>query len=674
MIFLKPLIQLIFQLQKIKLLLVMLVILSNLIVINLMILFSVYIAIIRNIAQMCYAQTMTSLNTCYNEKNVLKLDVRQRIQLLPQGSTIENIDANQLCLEAKQYDYIWLYQLWTPSIYNYIDINGTPNQTNDYRELENIKEYTIDPSLGTVTNLYKFQQNVKNVCYHIKFLGEFSFYVPRDSYLTSNQTRFLRRLSYLSKNVYYDKYDDEGFLIAYNDQRKMIPYAKPWNYFDNEAMNDIKDILFRVIITQHKLDGIVFLQPSLGLYQRVLVDYYQQEILDQGTPRLLNDFYQNLQIGSLPITLFFMGGNDNLRLKSILLNYLQQVYVQPTINQWNNGNFTWSSRPESTIEPNNPKGLTGNANNMYGTQVQQEMSSTLNSCIRFNWTNIVLKYGGGAVGISLNAIGYYVVHDGYTEDLFPSGNWSLYQLLDPSRQRPSFNFSSLDIIEVQFEPLDYLVRFRKYYQQNSTQIMFSMQRDVNSTTIPYSTYKFTVLVADADFKINIAFPFNFNPSLKFNDLVILSHINITQNTALDQSNYYAAQLEPSINQMENNFTLNFRIVGLPGVQNAGVGVCDKDRMIINNHIINPGTMGTGSYVLITNGNLWHNSLPINNNNVGKTFSRLNLMSVTFLKSNQSIVIYRDYVFLYTFLLNDQVKNLNFCTVMNAQGTVVQVEY
>ena len=54
----------------------MLVILSNLIVINLMILFSVYIAIIRNIAQMCYAQTMTSLNTCYNEKNVLKLDVR----------------------------------------------------------------------------------------------------------------------------------------------------------------------------------------------------------------------------------------------------------------------------------------------------------------------------------------------------------------------------------------------------------------------------------------------------------------------------------------------------------------------------------------------------------------------------------------------------------------------
>ena len=33
--------------------------------------------------QKCDAQTLTSLNTCYNEKNVLKLDVRQRIKLLP---------------------------------------------------------------------------------------------------------------------------------------------------------------------------------------------------------------------------------------------------------------------------------------------------------------------------------------------------------------------------------------------------------------------------------------------------------------------------------------------------------------------------------------------------------------------------------------------------------------
>ena len=57
--------------------------------------------------------------------------------------------------------------------------------------------------------------------------------------------------------------------------------------------------------------------------------------------------------------------------------------------------------------------------------------------------------------------------------------------------------------------------------------MFSMKRDNNSVTIPYSSYKFTAILIDGGYKINIAFPFNFNSNIKFNDLVMLSHINIT---------------------------------------------------------------------------------------------------------------------------------------------------
>ena len=40
---------------------------------------------------------------------------------------------------------------------------------------------------------------------------------------------------------------------------KTIPYAVPWNYFNNVVINDMKDIIYRVIIDQHKFDGIVFL-------------------------------------------------------------------------------------------------------------------------------------------------------------------------------------------------------------------------------------------------------------------------------------------------------------------------------------------------------------------------------------------------------------------------------
>ncbi|KAM3142730.1 hypothetical protein pb186bvf_005114 [Paramecium bursaria] len=479
-----------------------------------------------------YAQTKTSFNTCYNEKNVLKLDVRQRIGQLPAGSTIEDIDAQQLCREAYQYDYIWLNQLWTPSKYNYKDLNGTLNQTYDYREFENIKEYNMDPQFDTVTNLYKFQQNMRNFCLHIKFLGEFSFYVPKDSYLMQNRSTFLRRPLYESPNIYSDRYDDENFQWAVYDQKKTVPYAVPWNFFTRKGIEDMRDLIYRVIITQNKLDGIVFLQPSLGLYQRVLINFYGSEIMDQGTASLLNDFYQNFQIQNVPLSLFFMGGKDNLRLKAPLLNYLQQIYGQPTINQWNNVNFTWSSVPVSTIELNNPKGLSGNSQNSFGTPVKEEMSSTINSCIRFNWTSIVVSLGmsAAAVGIFVNPYGYYVVHDGYTEDLFQSAYWQTYVSYDQSSQRQAFSLSSLDIIEVQFEPLDYLIRMSKYFQQSNTQIMFQMKRDNNSITIPYSSYKFTAILIDGGYKINIAFPFNLQSN----------HINITQSTFIAQNKYYVA--------------------------------------------------------------------------------------------------------------------------------------
>ena len=77
---------------------------------------------------------------------------------------------------------------------------------------------------------------------------------------------------------------------------KTVPYAVPWNYFTLNGFQDMLDIIYRVIITQHKLDGIVFLQPSLGLYQSVLQNYYPNEIYDQGNPLYIKDFYENINL------------------------------------------------------------------------------------------------------------------------------------------------------------------------------------------------------------------------------------------------------------------------------------------------------------------------------------------------------------------------------------------
>ena len=53
--------------------------------------------ILINIVIFCYGLTSTTLSTCANEKKVLKLDIRQRVSLLEQGSTIEDIDGYALC-------------------------------------------------------------------------------------------------------------------------------------------------------------------------------------------------------------------------------------------------------------------------------------------------------------------------------------------------------------------------------------------------------------------------------------------------------------------------------------------------------------------------------------------------------------------------------------------------
>ncbi|KAM3127124.1 hypothetical protein pb186bvf_020767 [Paramecium bursaria] len=228
------------------------------------------------------AQLRTSTNTCTNEKQVFKLDIRQRVNDLPPE-------------KAYMYDYIWLYQLWIPGRYNYKMVNGSAYQTNDYRELQSIKEYLIDPELGSLTDLYHFQLNIKNYCSHMKFLGEFSFYISEDSYLLQNISRFLRRPVSDNVNIYNSRYDNDNYCVGI-----------PWNYFDPIVLNDMKDIIYRLIIQQHMLDGIVFLQPSLGLYNFAIKNY-QNEIQYYGKSQYYQDFYTNIGLKYQVLDLFYMG-------------------------------------------------------------------------------------------------------------------------------------------------------------------------------------------------------------------------------------------------------------------------------------------------------------------------------------------------------------------------------
>ena len=83
------------------------------------------------------------------------------------------------------------------------------------------------------------------VCPHVKFLGEFSFYVGLDSTLVYNNTRFLQIPYTLKSGNYNERYDNDGFIWATDDYGRTIPYTVVWNLFNKKSILDIKDIIYR---------------------------------------------------------------------------------------------------------------------------------------------------------------------------------------------------------------------------------------------------------------------------------------------------------------------------------------------------------------------------------------------------------------------------------------------
>ena len=83
--------------------------------------------------------------------------------------------------------------------------------------------------------------------------------------------------------------------------------------------------------------------------------------------------------------LYFMGGDDNSQYKSKLLNYLQIIYNQPTpADNWINTNYTLL--PDSYVAKIDDKSVQATISNQLDAKVDQTMSPTKNTCIRFNFT------------------------------------------------------------------------------------------------------------------------------------------------------------------------------------------------------------------------------------------------------------------------------------------------
>ncbi|KAM3143676.1 hypothetical protein pb186bvf_004172 [Paramecium bursaria] len=609
----------------------------------------------------------TSTLTCTSDPKVYKFDIREYVDSLGQGSKISNINVLQVCDMAYMYDYIWITQLWTPSKFNYDLVANKPQQVNNYRELQNIKEYIIDPVLGDAVDYFNFQQQLRQKCYHLKILGEFSFYIGTDSSLVQNKTRFLLQpYTQISPN-YNSRYDLDGFVQATSDKGRIIPFSAVWNYFKDVNINDMRDIIQRQIIQQYKFDGIVFLQPSLGLYQ-FQNKYYNNEISFFAQSAYLKDFYVNFGLWKQITPYIYMGADDNLQAKFFLIySGLFLVYNQEDSRNWVTAQYKYSMtlRTMNTIVSDFSNYCTKYVPAPWVTIVQRP-SLTQPMCVRFNFS---VHSGGSGIGVlDLPLIQTFNYDPGHMNNI----NHGEYGVFGPGTTVHSddwalnwkvgytFSLAQLDQIELQYDPLTRYATFYKY----KTNLKFRMYVGVDPSKIAFAS-----AVTNANEQIDISFPYQFSPEFSSPNTQIKGDKNIIMSTT--QTLLTFAQVEPSMDQdLFPFYELDFRIQNIPAGSSIGVGICNRDQIKFNNFKGTSDNLGIGAYLFFSDGTVVHNSnVALNNQNISFTFNSVSVMMVRYTIANKTVSITDFYDRTQTRkMTTGRIKNANFCVGMKKQGS------
>ncbi|KAM3139792.1 hypothetical protein pb186bvf_008034 [Paramecium bursaria] len=580
------------------------------------------------------------------------------------GSTVADIDVLQLCEKIYDYDHIWLTQLWTPSKFNYQNqINA--QTTNNYKSIQNIKEYALDPALGTSSHFLQFQQQLKSVCYHIKFLGEFSFYVGSDSPLLYNKTRFLQVPYDQISNNYNPRYDNDGFIWAVDDFGRIMPNTAVWNLFSKIPLQDISDIIYRQIILQYNLDGIVFLKPSLGLYS-FNNKFYNQELSFFGQTSYFKDFYVNFGLKFTDTQYYFMGGEDNFNGEFIFSNVgLQQLfktqYNYDSIRQ--NANFSFDSvmhhnllNPDSTTI-SSPSWIPGGL----AALVDQDLPATQKSCFKVNLTASTFCAGGLAIKTSLQNYGYL------TRNLLLNGEYANHggtyhgdSILN-FKSEYTFNCNQKDQIEVQFDPLNKTLTILKLRVILFNQIKSRTFTQRFQFMIILSTLRYFTFLGSVNQQLQISFPYYFSSLYKSPQASVKGDRNLLAISSNQTLQY--AQIEPSINQF-NVTRLNILIQTVPAGQ-----------MIYNKHIANI-QLGWGAYMVFQNEIVvQHSDNSTYNNQLDSfAFSSNSLIHIIYNPNTKELAFYDTQSNSYNMLITRKIKNMNFCVAFNNQNSAFYLQY
>ncbi|KAM3145656.1 hypothetical protein pb186bvf_002202 [Paramecium bursaria] len=629
------------------------------------------------------AAIRTTSNTCsygyYSDTSLTSIDIRQEITNLGPGSTIADLDPQQICNTYGNQDFITLLQIWIPSQYNYDNPQNCAKAQN-YRELYNIKEYLFDPQLGSLTQLYQFLNSLRRFCPHLKILGEFSFYIGQDSYLFQNATRFLRRPANDNPNIQNPRYDSKGFVWARNDIGKRIPGSAVWNIFDPTVLNDIYDIQQRLIISQHQLDGISFIYPGLGLYQ-IANQFYAPEISAYGL--FTKDFYQSWASSSIAQNYFNVGLFDSTKQGyKLLASYLQYVSSQINNQQpFYDLNHTFNTTALSSTYTADSSSIMLNSQGITRfVMINTILNATQPSCLHLNVSSYTPQSDSSIFAgmADVNQSAFHQNDPKFVTRMFylNSTNQKISYVLDQNvNGLQGFNIPPNSKLELQYNAQTKFFKIRIIENQMAYQ-NFMIDYDNSNLQTPLSQLRYIVGTNVVGLNISISFPYYFikvSPGAWIN----LGDRNIELKVDVySQSLYQYTIVEPSVSWQNQIQILNVKKQS-DSTTNICIGIAAKYIVKQKGYECNFQQLGCGAYLICSNGmTIHHSSSAINNQIQALSFDKTNLMSLQYQDSDHSLTVFKDSVQFYKFMLDqiNTLKVLNFCIASITPGGSASLEY
>ncbi|KAM3132841.1 hypothetical protein pb186bvf_014989 [Paramecium bursaria] len=224
-----------------------------------------------------------------------------------------------------------------------------------------------------------------------------------------------------------------------------------------------------------------------------------------------------------------------------------------------------------------------------------------------------------------------------------------------NNQLLSYYYGNSDQVEIQYDPLN--------------QTITNLRQQMYVSASP-SSMQYIVAMGKNAANYQISFPFKFSNNLRS----FSSQVNDDRTLIVNQtkSQLQFAQIQPSLNLL-NSTTLNIIIRKLPANQLVGVGICNQELMMMNQHTWDPTKSGSGAYMMISNGKTLNSEKNYNDYQTIFTYNEGDTIQITYYPGQRLEFFDNDSKY-NNVTVSKYIRNVNFCVAFTTLNTEFYLTY